>query len=103
MKKMTWQRIKKVGELIPYNIVPLEAPSLNNSTEVFPEVRGAISAIKYTEHFPRLPADFEISGVCDADMLDLLEYVFGFQLAFEKFFVQKTNGLLGLLAKVSGI
>uniref|UniRef100_A0A5B7BUS1 1,3-beta-glucan synthase n=1 Tax=Davidia involucrata TaxID=16924 RepID=A0A5B7BUS1_DAVIN len=66
-------------ELTPYNIVPLEAPSLTNAIGFFPEVRGAISAIRYTEHFPRLPADFEISGQRDVDMFDLLEYVFGFQ------------------------
>ncbi|KAH9720648.1 callose synthase 10 [Citrus sinensis] len=78
------QRIKKAdaalsGELTPYNIVPLEAPSLTNAIGFFPEVRGAISAIRYSEQFPRLPADFEISGQRDADMFDLLEYVFGFQ------------------------
>ncbi|KAL0415758.1 UNVERIFIED_CONTAM: Callose synthase 10 [Sesamum latifolium] len=78
------RRIKKSdatisGELIPYNIVPLEAPSLTNAIGYFPEVRGAISAIRYNEQFPRLPADFEISGRRDLDMFDLLEYVFGFQ------------------------
>ncbi|CAN1777271.1 Callose synthase 10 [Linum perenne] len=73
------RRIKKAGEFTPYNIVPLEAPSLANAIGVFPEIRGAISAIRYTEHFPRLPADLEISGERDADMFDLLEYVFGFQ------------------------
>ncbi|XP_031403212.1 callose synthase 10 isoform X2 [Punica granatum] len=75
------RRIKKsdMGELTPYNIVPLEAPVITNAIGVFPEVRGAISAIKYAEHFPRLPADFEISGQRDADIFDLLEYVFGFQ------------------------
>lgn len=67
------------GELTPYNIVPLEAPSFINAIGVFPEVRGAISAIRYTEHFPRLPSNFEISGQRDPDMFDLLEYVFGFQ------------------------
>ncbi|KAK4568877.1 hypothetical protein RGQ29_004339 [Quercus rubra] len=67
------------AELTPYNIVPLEAPSLTNAIRVFPEVKGAISAIRYTEQFPRLPADFEISGQKDADLFDLLEYVFGFQ------------------------
>ncbi|BBH03870.1 glucan synthase-like 8 [Prunus dulcis] len=61
------------------NIGPLEAPSLTNAIGVFPEVRGAISAIRYTEQFPRLPAAFEISGQRDADMFDLLECVFGFQ------------------------
>ncbi|KAG8379394.1 hypothetical protein BUALT_Bualt07G0084000 [Buddleja alternifolia] len=84
------RRIKKSdatmsGELIPYNIVPLEATSLTNAIGYFPEVRGAISAIRYTEQFPRLPADLEISGQRDVDMFDLLEYVFGFQvLVFSK-------------------
>jgi len=32
------QRIKMVGELASYNIVPLEAPSLSNAIGVFPEV-----------------------------------------------------------------
>ncbi|KAK9726727.1 hypothetical protein RND81_05G233500 [Saponaria officinalis] len=67
------------GELLPYNIIPLEAPSLTNAIGVFPEVRGAISAIKYAENFPRLPANFKISGKRNADMFDLLEFVFGFQ------------------------
>lgn len=44
------------------------------------QVRGAISALKYTEQFPQLPADFEIPGQRDMDMFDLLEYVFGFQV-----------------------
>ncbi|XP_062169425.1 callose synthase 10 [Alnus glutinosa] len=67
------------AELIPYNIVPMEALSLTNAIRFFPEVKGAISAIRYTEQYPRLPADFEISGLRDVDVLDLLEYVFGFQ------------------------
>ncbi|KAM1322404.1 hypothetical protein ACFX2I_015187 [Malus domestica] len=67
------------GELTAYNIVPLEAPSLTNAIGGFPEVRGAISTLRYTEQFPRLPADFEISGQRNADMFDLLECVFGFQ------------------------
>ncbi|KAE9608552.1 hypothetical protein Lal_00020821 [Lupinus albus] len=67
------------GELTPYNIVPLEAPSLTNPIRIFPEVKGAMSAIRYTEQFPRLPAGFEVSGQRDADMFDLLESVFGFQ------------------------
>ncbi|RID61679.1 hypothetical protein BRARA_E00810 [Brassica rapa] len=77
-------RIKKAdatlsAELTPYNIVPLEAQSMTNAISVFPEVRGAIQAIRYTEHFPKLPDDYEISGQRDADMFDLLEYIFGFQ------------------------
>ncbi|XP_047316862.1 callose synthase 10 [Impatiens glandulifera] len=78
------RRIKRSGatlerELTPYNIVPLDAPSLTNAIGTFPEIKGAISALKYTELFPRLPADFQHSGERDVDMFDLLEYVFGFQ------------------------
>ncbi|XP_058227988.1 callose synthase 10-like isoform X2 [Rhododendron vialii] len=48
------RKIKKsdaplLGELTPYNIVPLEAPSLTNAIGFFPEVRGAISALRYSE------------------------------------------------------
>ncbi|KAF4376976.1 hypothetical protein F8388_022692 [Cannabis sativa] len=66
-------------EFAPYNIVPLEGPSRTNAIGIFPEVRGAISAIRYSEHFPRLPDDYVIIGDRDADMFDLLEVVFGFQ------------------------
>ncbi|KAI4303806.1 hypothetical protein MLD38_039399 [Melastoma candidum] len=78
------RRMKKTdatlpGELTPYNIVPLEGPSFSNVISILPEVRGAISAIRYNENFPRLPDSFKISGQRDADIFDLLEYVFGFQ------------------------
>jgi callose synthase len=71
------RRVKKSDA--PYNIVPLEGPSLSNAIGFFPEVRGAISAIRYTDQFPRLPADFVVPGQRPLDMFDLLEYVFGFQ------------------------
>ncbi|KAM7274363.1 hypothetical protein ACFE04_029027 [Oxalis oulophora] len=78
------RRIKKAdatisAELTPYNIVPLEAPVLTNAIGFFPEVRAAISAIRYTEHFPRPGAAFKSTGQRELDMFDLLEYVFGFQ------------------------
>ncbi|XP_017251756.1 callose synthase 10 isoform X2 [Daucus carota subsp. sativus] len=78
------RRLKKMDatlseELTRYNIVPLEASSITNAIGVFPEVKGTISAIRYTNQFPRLPNDLEISGRQELDMFDLLEYVFGFQ------------------------
>ncbi|KAF9605021.1 hypothetical protein IFM89_013187 [Coptis chinensis] len=98
------RRIKKsdgtlTGELLPYNIVPLDAPSLTNAIGMFPEgliiwhpthkdepgailyskVRAVLSAIRHTDYFPRLPADFEVSGMRNLDIFDLLEYAFGFQ------------------------
>ncbi|KAI9108924.1 hypothetical protein K1719_020229 [Acacia pycnantha] len=79
LRKIKNSRATLSAELIPYNIIPLEAPSFTNPIRVFPEVKGAIAAIRYTEQFPRLPAGFNISGQRDADMFDLLEFVFGFQ------------------------
>ncbi|XP_072977021.1 callose synthase 10 isoform X1 [Typha angustifolia] len=67
------------GELTPYNIVPLDAPSLTNAVGFLPEVRAALSAIGYTSDFPRLPSAFELPKLRNLDIFDLLEFVFGFQ------------------------
>ncbi|KAJ6805753.1 callose synthase 10-like [Iris pallida] len=85
--KLIMEEVKKVkksdatlgGEFTPYNIVPLDAPSLSNVIGLFPEVRAAISAIVHTSEFSRLPSDFEVSQLKTLDMFDLLEFVFGFQ------------------------
>ncbi|KAH1246118.1 Callose synthase 10 [Glycine max] len=79
LRKIKKSSVTLSGELTPYNIIPLEAPSLTNPIRIFPEVKAAISAIRYTDQFPRLPAGLRISGQRDADMFDLLEFVFGFQ------------------------
>nr|KAJ0213847.1 hypothetical protein LSAT_V11C400188290 [Lactuca sativa] len=78
------KRLKKTdkglsGDLTPYNIVPLDAPSLTNAIGFYPEVRAAISALRYHEEFPRLPPNFEVPAQRNLDMFDLLEFVFGFQ------------------------
>ncbi|XP_078444435.1 glucan synthase-like 8 [Wolffia australiana] len=69
----------KFGELTPYNIVPLDAPSLSNAIGFFPEVKAAIAAIGYAAEFCNLPGDFEVPQSRETDMFDLLQYVFGFQ------------------------
>ncbi|RDX87733.1 Callose synthase 10, partial [Mucuna pruriens] len=79
LRKIKKSSVTLSGELTPYNIIPLEAPSLTNPIRIFPEVKAAISAIRYTDQFPRLPAGFKVSGQRDVDMFDLLEFVFGFQ------------------------
>ncbi|TKY73602.1 Callose synthase 10 [Spatholobus suberectus] len=79
LRKIKKSSVTLSGELTPYNIIPLEAPSLTNPIRIFPEVKAAVSAIRYTDQFPRLPAGFKVSGQRDADMFDLLEFVFGFQ------------------------
>ncbi|XP_076901976.1 callose synthase 10-like [Bidens hawaiensis] len=78
------KRLKKTdqglaGDLTPYNIVPLDAPSLTNAIGFYPEVRAAITALRYHGEYPRLPADFEVPAQRNLDMFDLLEFVFGFQ------------------------
>ncbi|URD86789.1 callose synthase [Musa troglodytarum] len=67
------------GELMPYNIVPVDAPSLTNAISFFPEVRAAISAIGYPSEFPRFSANSQVPQQRNKDMFDLLEFIFGFQ------------------------
>lgn len=43
-------------------------------------MRAAVSALKYYTGLPTLPADFSIPATRDADMLDFLHYIFGFQV-----------------------
>ncbi|RCV43392.1 hypothetical protein SETIT_9G290700v2 [Setaria italica] len=66
------------GELIPYNIVPLDAPSsVTNIIGFFPEVRAATTAIQNCEDLPRFP--YDAPQLRQKDIFDLLQYVFGFQ------------------------
>ncbi|KVH96178.1 1,3-beta-glucan synthase subunit FKS1-like, domain-1 [Cynara cardunculus var. scolymus] len=66
-------------DLIAYNIIPLDAPAITNAITSFPEVRAAISSLKYYRGLPKLPANFPIPATRSADILDFLHYVFGFQ------------------------
>ncbi|GJM99141.1 hypothetical protein PR202_ga16218 [Eleusine coracana subsp. coracana] len=66
------------GELMPYNIVPLDAPSsVANIIGFFPEVRAATAAIQNCEDLPRFP--YDTPQLRQKDIFDLLQYVFGFQ------------------------
>jgi callose synthase len=110
-------------DLIAYNIIPLDGPTLTNAIVGMPEVsllpsmyvssslfihqkkkkkvclkfifgyychyltrgtycqvRAAVSALKYFTGLPTLPSDFSIPATRDADMLDFLHYIFGFQV-----------------------
>ncbi|KAJ4886039.1 Callose synthase 9 [Raphanus sativus] len=64
---------------LAYNIVPLDAPVTENATTAFPEVQGAVAALKYSPCLPKLPAEFPIPATRNADMFDFLHYIFGFQ------------------------
>ncbi|KAL4178545.1 hypothetical protein AMTRI_Chr13g115600 [Amborella trichopoda] len=79
LKKIEQSDATLKDELTPYNIIPLDAPSLTNAIGIFPEVKAAVSAIQYTVDFPRIPAGFSVSQLRSLDMFDLLQYAFGFQ------------------------
>lgn len=66
------------GELMPYNIVPLDtSSSVANIFGFFPEVIAATAAIQNCEDLPRFP--FDTPQLRQKDIFDLLQYVFGFQ------------------------
>lgn len=96
-------------DLIAYNIIPLDGPSITNVIASLPEVivhflrfrsiyilfyllfflaqriyqvQAAILALMYHRDLPKLPpdADFSIPATRKADMLDFLHYIFGFQV-----------------------
>ncbi|XP_059665125.1 callose synthase 9 [Cornus florida] len=66
-------------DLIAYNIIPLDAPAITNVIGTLPEVKAAVSALKYFRGLPKLPENVPIPATRNADMLDFLQYVFGFQ------------------------
>ncbi|OWM73432.1 hypothetical protein CDL15_Pgr026531 [Punica granatum] len=78
LKRMMEADAAMTEDLIAYNIIPLDGPSTTNAIVTFPEVRAAISALRFTA-LPNLPPDFQIPATRDADMFDFLHYVFGFQ------------------------
>lgn len=79
MKRVMESDAAMTEDIIAYNIIPLDAPSVTNVIPSFPEVRAAVSSIKYFRGLPRLPGNFSIPTTRSADMLDFLQYVFGFQ------------------------
>ncbi|GFZ18220.1 glucan synthase-like 10 [Actinidia rufa] len=66
-------------DLIAYNIIPLDAPTITNAIISLPEVQASVSALKYFRDLPKLPGNFSIPPTRNADMFDFLHYVFGFQ------------------------
>ncbi|OVA03159.1 Glycosyl transferase [Macleaya cordata] len=66
-------------DIIAYNIIPLDAPTITNAIVSFPEVQAAVSALRYFRGLPKLPEDFSVPATRNADMLDFLLYIFGFQ------------------------
>ncbi|KAL4289406.1 hypothetical protein AHAS_Ahas19G0383000 [Arachis hypogaea] len=66
-------------DLIAYNIIPLDAASSTNAIVSFPEVQAAVSALRYFSGLPELPREAFTSSTRNADMLDFLQYTFGFQ------------------------
>ncbi|KAL8505877.1 hypothetical protein ACS0TY_016920 [Phlomoides rotata] len=66
-------------DLLPYNIIPLDAPTVSNPIVSFSEVQAAISSLKYFRGIPKLPATFSAPLSRSLDMFDFLHCIFGFQ------------------------
>ncbi|XP_004985950.1 callose synthase 9 [Setaria italica] len=80
MKKVMQKDAARTEDVVPYNIIPLDALSTTtNAIVTFPEVRAAISILQYHRDLPRLPGTFSVPDARNSDMLDLLQCVFGFQ------------------------
>ncbi|XP_077221579.1 glucan synthase-like 10 [Tasmannia lanceolata] len=86
-EKLIPEELKRVMEsdaamtedLIAYNIIPLDAPAMTSAILFMPEVKAAMSALSYFRELPKLPGGFSIPPSRNADMLDFLQYIFGFQ------------------------
>ncbi|KAK9941340.1 hypothetical protein M0R45_017946 [Rubus argutus] len=79
LKRLIESDATMTEDLIAYNIIPLDAPSITNAIVSLPEVQAAVSGLKYFRGLPKLPTDFPIPATREPDMLDFLHYVFGFQ------------------------
>uniref|UniRef100_A0A1D1Z005 1,3-beta-glucan synthase n=1 Tax=Anthurium amnicola TaxID=1678845 RepID=A0A1D1Z005_9ARAE len=79
MKRVMESDAAMTEDLVAYNIIPLDAPSIANVIVTLPEVRAAISSVKYYRGLPRLPSEFSVPSTRNADILDFLHFVFGFQ------------------------
>ncbi|PKA45890.1 Callose synthase 9 [Apostasia shenzhenica] len=76
--KRVMQSDAAMTEDVPYNIIPLDAPSITNVITSFSEVKAAVSSLMFYRGLPKLPDDVVPVGR-STDMLDFLQYVFGFQ------------------------
>ncbi|PIN22751.1 1,3-beta-glucan synthase/callose synthase catalytic subunit [Handroanthus impetiginosus] len=79
MKRVMESDAAMIEDLVPYNIIPLDAPTITNPIVSFPEVRAAVSSLKYYGDLPKLPGTFSAPASRSLDMFDLLQYTFGFQ------------------------
>ncbi|KAJ0974544.1 hypothetical protein J5N97_016509, partial [Dioscorea zingiberensis] len=79
MKRVMESDAAMTDDVIAYNIIPLDAPSITNAIASFPEVIAAVEALKYFRGLPKLPGNFLLPATRSADMLDFLQCVFGFQ------------------------
>ncbi|KMZ65956.1 1,3-beta-glucan synthase [Zostera marina] len=66
-------------DVVAYNIVPLDSSSDANKIAFLPEVKAAMSSLKYIRGLPELPSDFSVPTTRNVDILDFLHFVFGFQ------------------------
>ncbi|MQL91246.1 hypothetical protein Taro_023861 [Colocasia esculenta] len=79
MKRVMESDAAMTEDVVAYNIIPFDSPSTTNAIVGLPEVRAAISSLKYYRGLPKLPSEFSIPSTRSSDILDFLHCVFGFQ------------------------
>ncbi|XP_068639698.1 callose synthase 9 isoform X2 [Aristolochia californica] len=79
LKRVMERDAAMTEDIVAYNIVPLDTPTITYPIISFPEVKAAISALGYFRGLPKLPGEFLVPASRDPDMLDFLQYTFGFQ------------------------
>lgn len=79
LKRMMEADATMTEDLVAYNIIPLDSPTITNAVVSMPEVQAAVSALKYFSGLPNLPSSFPVPPTRDSDMLDFLQFIFGFQ------------------------
>ncbi|EPS65016.1 hypothetical protein M569_09763, partial [Genlisea aurea] len=79
MKRVMESDAAMSEDLVPYNIIPLDSPNLTNAIVSFPEVRAAISSLKFFRGLPKLPDAFPKPLSRSLDIFDFLHFTFGFQ------------------------
>ncbi|KAI4326688.1 hypothetical protein MLD38_031975 [Melastoma candidum] len=67
--------VEKTRVYVPYNILPLDPDSVNQAIMMYPEIQAVLFSLRFTEGLP-WPKDH---GKKDVDIIDWLQYVFGFQ------------------------
>lgn len=78
MKKVMESDAAKISEFKSYNILPLDSPGISDAIFFSEEIKAAVNALDRS-NLPSMPNDCEWLQQKQADIFDILQYIFGFQ------------------------